>query len=162
VSDSFYSLREIVFQIGQMRDYRSFKNDGSRRASEIESGTLDRAKQQAENEGESVIVALLSAAASAHEAAETAYLAFECLRDTAEAYMNAREKNPAFATDSEIVSSANYLERRFYDLSDSITEHHKEAQSACDYAVNADICEDEDEENDDEENDDEENEEAPQ
>ena len=149
MSDSFYSLRDIVFQIGQMRDYRSFKNDGSRRASEIESGTLDRAISQARNEGESVVVALLSAAASAHEAAETAYLAFECLRDTAEAYISAREKNPAFATDSEIVSSANYLERRFYDLSDSITEHHKEAQSACDYAVNADICDDE--ENDDEE-----------
>ena len=145
MSDSYHNLRELVFQISQMNGYRHFENNGARRASDIESHTIDRAISQAGTEGESVIVALLTAAASAHEAAETAYLAFECLRDTAEAYMNAREKTPAFATDSEIISSARYLDHRFYDLSRSITEHHKEAQSACDYAVRADIHADEDE-----------------
>lgn len=137
MSDKQYTLEELVFKISQMNEYRSFKNDGSRQASFNESQAIDRAISQAGNEGESVIRALLSAAASAHEAAETAYLAFECLRDTAENYLNARNNEPAFATDSKIISIAESMESDFYDFSRSITEHHKEAQSACDYAWHA-------------------------
>ena len=144
MSDSYYSLDDVVSQIKQSNLYRYERNNGAMRAGEIESAAISRAKGQAASVDDTVLVTILSAAEEAREAAETAYLAFECLRDTAEAYLSARSKTPTFADDETVFTNARFLERTFQDLSSSLTQAHKEAQSACDYAVLADIHDDED------------------